>query len=565
VKDVEQILRWVPAGSFLMGSPDDEEGRTEDEGPQHRVKISRGFWMFETPCTQALWFAVMGTDPSQFNGLQRPVENVSWDAAQEFNKSLNSFLPGVGVQLPTEAQWEYACRGPGSDPERQRARYIALDEIAWYSGNSGSNTHDDRQKQCNGYGLYDTLGNFWEWCQDDNYRQYDNAAKIDPLQAAANPSLTGLVRAAYRNAKHPVVRHGLLGFRCLSSPEPGAEPSREAAMSGSESQQGGSPRDRESEWPPRGKNFPGERQGVSPPRLQFSVLSQPHSPGASTPSRMLTLNGPARSASISLPTKQALQIETDCEILSLELAAAPEWAVASGRDQYGLWAEFEINGVRQRMRWIPPGQFRMGSADKREYSYIDEPLQHTVTITHGFWMFDTPCPQQLWEAVGLPKTSRFDGSQRPVESVDFEAVGNFILTLNGKIAGLSLRLPTEAEWEYSCRAGSTSDRYGPLEEIAWYDKNSGYRTHDVKQKRANAWGLHDMLGNVWEWCLDGQREYKKGSVIDPVGAVLSFRVVRGGSWRASARRVRAANRLAYYPGVRIGNLGFRCLSSPSKE
>jgi len=277
---------------------------------------------------------------------------------------------------------------------------------------------------------------------------------------------------------------------------------------------------------------------------------------------MLTLNGPTRYASISLPRKQAFQIETDCEVLSLELAAPPEWAVASGRDQYGLWAEFELTGVRQRLRWIPPGQFLMGSADKPEVSWIEEQPQHTVTITHGFWMFDTPCTQQLWEAAGLPKASRFDGSLRPVESVDFKAIGNFIQTLHGKVSGLSLRLPTEAEWEYSCRAGSTGDRYGPLDEIAWYDDNSGDRTHDVKQKRANAWGLHDMLGIVWEWCLDGQRRYEQGSFIDPVGADRSLRVVRGGCWRRSAGGVRAAARNALRPQARNDNLGFRCLSSP---
>lgn len=124
VGDVRQRLRRIPSGQFLMGSPEDEHGRWDDEGPQHEVTLTQGYWLFDTPCTQALWLAVMGENPGRFQAPDRPVENVSWDDVQTFLSRLNKRLPGLDLDLPSEAQWEYACRagtgtaryGGDSDP-----------------------------------------------------------------------------------------------------------------------------------------------------------------------------------------------------------------------------------------------------------------------------------------------------------------------------------------------------------------------------------------------------------------------------------------------------------------
>ncbi|MCK6513392.1 formylglycine-generating enzyme family protein, partial [Myxococcota bacterium] len=124
------------------------------------------------------------------------------------------------------------------------------------------------------------------------------------------------------------------------------------------------------------------------------------------------------------------------------------------------------------------------------------------------------------------------------------------------------RLPTEAEWEYACRAGATTPRYGELDEIAWHGKNSGSTTHVVGQKQANAWGLHDTLGNVWEWCYDWFGGYSAQAATDLVGAATGAnRVRRGGSWNYNAYFVRAAQRGSNTPTYRNNLIGFRVVRS----
>ncbi len=230
VGGVTQTLRWIPPGTFWMGSPEDEPGRHEDEGPRHAVTLSAGFWLFDTPCTQALWEAVMGDNPSAFRGPARPVETVSWNDARDFIARINDRLPGLGLSLPTEAQWEYACRagtttatwiGPVEIGEDGTSP--ALDPIAWYAGNSGGETHPVGLKAPNAWGLRDVLGHVWEWC-DDSLRPYGTEA-TDPVGAAAGGTrrvvrggswydAAACVRAAYRGSNLPSDRFNALGFRC---------------------------------------------------------------------------------------------------------------------------------------------------------------------------------------------------------------------------------------------------------------------------------------------------------------------------------------------------------------
>ena len=214
--------------------------------------------------------------------------------------------------------------------------------------------------------------------------------------------------------------------------------------------------------------------------------------------------------------------------------------------------------------WCPPGQFMMGSPTSERGRDSDE-VQHEVVLTRGFFLSETECTQGQWEAVMGGNPSYFQGTEWPVEEVSWEEAVEYCRKLTAKqraegilADGWEWRLPTEAEWEYAARAGTTGARYGKLDTIAWRDGNSGIQTHPVKQKTANAWGLYDMMGNVWEWCSDWYGEYPTESVTDPTGPNSgSRRVYRGGSWGSVAGFARSANRDGYDPGNRLINLGFR--------
>ncbi len=292
---------------------------------------------------------------------------------------------------------------------------------------------------------------------------------------------------------------------------------------------------------------------------------------------------------LALPRRSGqILVVTDRTRATLGRIARPRWAQAIGRDRYGLWATLAVGPARQRMRWIPPGRFWMGSPEGEPGRFDDwEQLPHLVEIAAGFWLGETPCTQDLWLAVmGGENPSRFQTPDRPAEQVSWEDCGEFLgkLGQDGE-AGEIWRLPTEEEWEYACRAGTETATYaGPIEihgehnapvlgPIAWYGGNSGVgdldngwdstdwkekeveharaATHPVGRKLANPWGLYDMLGNVWEWCYDAVEPDMTPNSEGP------NRVFRGGSWFPDARYVRAASRVWDHPGVRYDILGFR--------
>ena len=228
----------------------------------------------------------------------------------------------------------------------------------------------------------------------------------------------------------------------------------------------------------------------------------------------------------------------------------------SGRDNFGLWAEVDISGVPYRMRWIRPGSFLMGSPESEEGRFKDEGPQHEVWITKGFWIGEAPVTQAHWLAAKKTNPAFFKGEpnspelRRPVERVNWYDCCDFA-------SSFGLRLPTEAEWEYSCRAGTTDPRWDmtrPLKDLAWHIKNSGQQTHPVGQKLPNPWGLYDMLGNVNEWCSDAP-DVKQEYLLPYRQS--NVRVVRGGSWVGFGRNLRAAYRDWFDPGKAPAEVGFR--------
>ncbi len=194
---------------------------------------------------------------------------------------------------------------------------------------------------------------------------------------------------------------------------------------------------------------------------------------------------------------------------------------------------YTVNGVEFAFRWCPAGTFMMGSPTSEEGRYDDE-KQHRVTLTKGFWMMEMEVTQKQWKAVMENNPSNFKGDDLPVECVSWNDCQEFCRKCSA--LGLPVLLPTEAQWEYACRAGSTDAYAGNLDDMAWYYKNSGSKTHPVGTKNPNAWGLYDMHGNVWEWCQDWKGDYPKGSVTDPTGpANGSLRVSRSGTLTGNHR------------------------------
>jgi formylglycine-generating enzyme required for sulfatase activity len=219
-----------------------------------------------------------------------------------------------------------------------------------------------------------------------------------------------------------------------------------------------------------------------------------------------------------------------------------------------------IGGVRLEMAWIQPGEFKMGADDGRD----DEKPVHRVRISKGFWMGKHEVTQELWEQVMGQNPSGFRGGRNPVDSVSWRDCQIFMGALNGMVPGSGFRLPTEAEWEYACRAGTTNAFYtgnadSDADDIAWHSGNSGGTTHPVGQKQANAWGLHDISGNVGEWCSDFWDDvYPSGLVLDPMGPSSGTgRILRGGSWNVSTVSCRSANRFNVGPSEVGRDAGLR--------
>ncbi len=245
----------------------------------------------------------------------------------------------------------------------------------------------------------------------------------------------------------------------------------------------------------------------------------------------------------------------------LQRGVPPAWASEWGEDRlHGPWCAINVGDVVQRLRWIPPGVFWMGSPEDEEGRFPDEGPRQLMSIESGFWIFDTPCTQGLWEAVMGANPSRFKVADHPVESVSWQECQEFLTSLNSRLDGLQLSLPSEAQWEYSCRAGTGTARYSEnLDGIAWYGANSGRQTHSVGSKEANSWGLYDTLGNVREWCADvWADDYSDRARASASESPSARRVVRGGSWLIGAQGVRAAFRDRQEPSARGVDLGFRC-------
>jgi formylglycine-generating enzyme required for sulfatase activity len=468
-------LRYIPPGSYLRGSPDTETGRDRDEGPQHPVTISRGFYLGTYEITQGQWRAVMRTNPAAFQqgdpaeAAKRPVESVSWHEAQRFLDRLNTLGAGT-FRLPTEAEWEYAARAGTTSPYpwQQTPPQDKTHANAWANSRSFATTHPVGQKPPNAWGLFDMHGNVWEWCSDW-YGPYSNEAATDPKGPA-----TGRERV----------------FR------------------------GGS-------W----YDFP-----------------------------------------VSLRSANRHRHAPDGTYTAIGLRVALDEVITSSKNTVVL-----PGGVPMHFTPIPAGSFLMGSPNNESMRQGDEGPQRQVTISSEFRLGTFELTQDQWVAVMGENPSVFRGGSLPVERVSFEDARLFLAKLNAMNLG-RFRLPTEAEWEYAARAGSTTrfsfgddEDYRLLPDHAWFFSRAEGRSHPVGTRKPNPWGLFDMYGNVWEWVEDWFAPYPSRAETDPLGpASGTAKVIRGGSWFNEPEALRAANRNRHALDSRQTNLGLRLVWLPPR-
>ena len=615
----------IPPGTFCMGSPDgstaclgetppSELGRGDDEA-LHEVTLTTRFFLQETEVTQRQWSAMDLVNPSSFAecGLDCPVENVNWWEAVAYVNVLseaegltpcytlegcneNAVGEGMectgvtvlgtgnpydceGYRLPTDAEWEYAYRARtrtafyngGITNTARTPLDETLDLIGWYGGNSGvgyspgsdcsdwgvsdqttCGTHEVGGKTANDWGLYDMSGNVWEWVWDW-YDTYPSGPVEDPLGGVGSFRVrrggsfrnhAQFCRAANRNGgADPDIRGGHLGFRAARS------------------------------------SFPSH------------CYDDETNDGESD----VDCGGDCRPCVLG----RECGVDSDCasEHCSNDHCAPEGFA------------------------YIPDGTFCMGSPDGSKACIGETPADelgrdgdetlHEVTLTTGFFLQETEVTQRQWTALGFTNPSSFDECDLdcPVEKVnwweavayvnalseaedltpcyeltgcnanpvgqDMECTGITVLGAGNPYDCDGYRLPTEAEWEYACRAGARTAFYNGgitetecgsdpnLTEIGWYCGNAGSTTHIVSPlnggdgKAANGWSLCDMSGNVSEWVWDWYDTYPTGPVVDPLGGAGSYRVLRGGSWSGIAQNCRAANRGKGEPVHNNYAIGFR--------
>lgn len=258
--------------------------------------------------------------------------------------------------------------------------------------------------------------------------------------------------------------------------------------------------------------------------------------------------------------------------LLLLLACTPacaEVSVEKSAPQVGL--HFILADLGVAMRWIPPAVAQLGSPGVEPSRGADEGPVTMVVLSRGYWMGKTEVTQRQWHAIMGTWPSRFQGDNLPVEQVSWDEAMEFARRITsreraaGRLpTGYVYSLPGEAQWEHAARGGATGVFDSNVDDVAWHDQNSAH-TQPVATKGANSYGLHDMLGNVWEWCRDWYGPYPGGSSVDYTGPENGFaKTSRGGSWWAGPRGARPSNRYRDAPSNRNDDLGFRLALVPTE-
>ena len=660
---LEMVL--ISAGKFVMGSPESEENRHSNE-TQHEVTLTKPFYIGKFPVTQEQFEALMGNNPSYTKGEKLPVTNVSWDDCQAFIKKLNAKTNG-GYRLPTEAEWEYACRA-GTSTAYSFGKNITPKNANYFDSNIGEPTALGSNKP-NAFGLYDMHGNVWEWCEDW-YGDYPVEAVKDPkgpqknktnngyyrehcrvLRGGSFYSLVGGARSSCRNYNHPGFTHEGLGFRLartevgvqvatpkITKKKPGKAVSPSPVKKNKSEGQRKEPclEDKKKDakkvllmlaggqWKSARKLLKaaqekhwlfeellegcGIEDGVVVPSIimkkifgedgyhvgllevpEYDLDPDDYLPIRSELAMLEVLAHLPRKLKKLQKLKEKLGIHervlskywkedmngTFAGVEYDPVNFSDRWI--AGRDAMILTIEKECksrgkvlkmpwlleedlgNGIKIEMILIPPGNFVMGSP-KSELNRNHDETQNKVTLTRPYYMGKFTVTQEQWEKVMGNNPCEHKGEKFPVSDISWDDCQNFLQKLNSKTKG-GYRLPTEAEWEYACRAG-TKTAYSFGDEVS--PMNANYRDSKIGGEnfahlkgiyKPNAFGLYNMHGDVMEWCEDWYGDYPAKTVINPKGpSTGDGRVLRGGNSFKLGSEIRSSYRWSENPSEEIGGI-----------
>ncbi len=526
------------------------------------------YYIGETEVTQALWQAVMGTNPSNFSGYpQRPVEQVSWNNCQEFITKLNE-LTGKTFRLPTDAEWLYAAKGGNKSQGYTYSGSNNVADVAWYVGNCYQ-TQNVKTKSQNELGIYDMSGNVAEWTSDIVTINFNFDKEYHHFRGGAYSLDSEYCKVTYYSYAVPATAVRDIGFRlCLSTitnPEQPEEPTIPAAPT----------------------NLVATATGQTTISLTWNAVQNATSYNVYNGETVVVSGLTVTSYTVeglTAGTEYCYNVTAVNEIGESEHSTE---ACATTEEAPIVIETITVNGVSFNMIQVEGGTFTMGSVyDPFDgiTDYADEEPAHSVTLT-TYSIGETEVTQELWKAVmGSDSPASWGESmgyddyypQRPAEFISWEECQTFITNLN-QLTGKNFRLPTEAEWEYAARGGNRSMGYmysgsNDVGEVAWYSGNlvsEDYKTstHDVKTKEANELGIYDMSGNVLEWCNDWYDDdyYGNSPGVNPQGpgqaeTSANHRVCRGGGWGHEAEFCRVAKRFSLEQDKRGSNYGFRlCL------
>ncbi len=613
---VGMAFRLIPPGKFTMGSDVFEA----QERPAHSVNLTTPFEIGTFEVSQAQFAKVMGDNASHFKGSKQPVEMVSWADAVEFCKKLSASpeekSAGYTYRLPTEAEWEYACRAGSSTDLGFGEPAMDFGEIAYFKENAEDQTQPIGRKAPNAWGLFDVYGNVAEWCQD-YHAAYASENEVNPTGPAdvenqvtarvliapfsnSNTTANGSGRTREVEIMVPVdaikveigvirrgetvtndfigMRHsGKYGFINVNGKRIVSCARGHAECKACRSATGETCYDITSHCTPgelvkvthrhrqisphlgiairfqlagrvcRGGSFEDDANACRPAsRARISPILKSKNIGF----RVVRIRGTSNPKSnLEETVEEGSLSQSPLENKNEKLdQPAPKLAIApfdsnQAKTNRRAWADYlgiplvSENSVGMKLTVIPPGEFTRGSNDFEE----NAKPPHRVSLTQAFQLGVHEVTQSQYAEVMESNPSQFKGPSNPVETVSWADAVAFCERLSElpeeKAAGYLYRLPTEAEWEYACRSGTTTGfSYGndvkKLGEWAWYYNNAKGVTHQVGLKKPNSWGIHDMHGNVWEWCSDRYSEYQPGKQINPTGpSTGENRVFRGGGIR----------------------------------